>query len=237
MVLLLWIILLVRFHICLYYAVLSVSCSFVITCWERDNLFALFCVVCCHFPRCVLIQIRIKGGDCTVKMFKPPVFFVLIIPRQCFSCGSSLLFMFLVGCCYIFCLFLATLWSPAGKGLASWLTVCDVFLCFCHFFFMVSQVSCGTSWSLTSSLLFQRFFCIYRPNHHKYWLWNALLQKSFQSKEEGKAQIDTIKYHTWPTTLYGKETKTQEIKEVSPFQIGDHKAAKQTWQYGKDKHK
>ena len=31
------------------------------------------------------------------------------------------------------CLFLEALWSPAGKGLASWLFVCDAFLCFCHF--------------------------------------------------------------------------------------------------------
>ena len=31
------------------------------------------------------------------------------------------------------CLFLAILWSSSGKGLASWLFVFDVFLCFCHF--------------------------------------------------------------------------------------------------------
>ena len=36
-------------------------------------------------------------------------------------------------------LFIAAVWSPAGKGLTSWLLfvmfnfVCDVQLCFCHF--------------------------------------------------------------------------------------------------------
>ena len=33
------------FHICLYYVVLSVPCSLVITCWERAGLFALLCVM------------------------------------------------------------------------------------------------------------------------------------------------------------------------------------------------
>ena len=41
------------FHFCLYYAVLAVPCSFVVTCWERAYLLALLCVmflVFCHFP-------------------------------------------------------------------------------------------------------------------------------------------------------------------------------------------
>ena len=196
------------------------SCLFLVALWspagkEMTSLLSfVLCVV--TFPDVYWFRSELRVGIVPLKCLSPQ-YFLLIIPRQCFSCGSSLLFMFLVGCCYIFCLFLATLWSPAGKGLASWLTVCDVFLCFfCHFFFMMSQVSCRTSWSLPSSLLFQRFFCIYRPNYHKYWLWNALLQKSFQSKEEGKTQIDTIKYHTWPTTLYGKVTK-KKIKRGQPF--------------------
>ena len=32
-------------------------------------------------------------------------------------CGSSLLFVFVM----LSCLFIAALWSPAGKGLSSWL--------------------------------------------------------------------------------------------------------------------
>ena len=31
------------------------------------------------------------------------------------------------------CMFIAALWSPAGKGLNSGSPVCDVFLYFCHF--------------------------------------------------------------------------------------------------------
>ena len=37
--------LLFMFHDCLYYTVLSVPCSLVITCWERAGLLALLCVV------------------------------------------------------------------------------------------------------------------------------------------------------------------------------------------------
>ena len=33
------------FHVCLYYTVLSVPCSIVITCWERADLLALVCVM------------------------------------------------------------------------------------------------------------------------------------------------------------------------------------------------
>ena len=39
--------------------------------------------------------------------------------------------------CFVFvmlsCLFIAALWSPDGKGLASWLSWGDVYLWFCHF--------------------------------------------------------------------------------------------------------
>ena len=31
------------------------------------------------------------------------------------------------------CLFIAALWSPAGKGWALGSLMCGVFLCFCHF--------------------------------------------------------------------------------------------------------
>ena len=44
--------LLFMFHICLYYTALSVSCSLVITCWERTDPFALLCVM---FP-CVFVS-------------------------------------------------------------------------------------------------------------------------------------------------------------------------------------
>ena len=37
--------LLVMFHVCLCYAVLTAPCYLVITCWERTDLLALLCVV------------------------------------------------------------------------------------------------------------------------------------------------------------------------------------------------
>ena len=37
--------LLFMFHVCLCYAVLSVRCSLVITCWERADILALSCVI------------------------------------------------------------------------------------------------------------------------------------------------------------------------------------------------
>ena len=49
------------FCICLCHIVLSVSCSLVVTCWERFGLLALLYVTCCSvfvtFPYCVLGQV------------------------------------------------------------------------------------------------------------------------------------------------------------------------------------
>ena len=36
-------------------------------------------------------------------------------------------------CVVLLCLFLAALWSPAGKELTSWLSCVLFFLVFCHF--------------------------------------------------------------------------------------------------------
>ena len=46
----------------------SVLCSLVVICWERDDLLAVVCVVFCHFPKCVLVHIRIKGEVGAVKL-------------------------------------------------------------------------------------------------------------------------------------------------------------------------
>ena len=60
----------------------------------------------------------------------------------------------------LFCLFLATLWSPTRNGLTSWLYCVWCFLVFCHFpiWCPVSSVvlGCIDSWYLHSSL-----FCAY----------------------------------------------------------------------------
>ena len=58
-VLLLWIVLLVMLHVGVCCNVVSVLCSHVVTCSERADLLAVVFVVFCHFPKCVLVHIRI----------------------------------------------------------------------------------------------------------------------------------------------------------------------------------
>ena len=60
--------LLVVLHVGVCFAVMSVPCSLVVTCWERADLFAVVIVVFCHFPKCVLVHIRIKGEVGAVKL-------------------------------------------------------------------------------------------------------------------------------------------------------------------------
>ena len=49
-------------------AVMSVPCSLVVTRWERADLLAVVSIVFCHFPKYVLVHIRIKGGVGAVKL-------------------------------------------------------------------------------------------------------------------------------------------------------------------------
>ena len=49
-------------------AVMSVPCSLVVTCWERADLLAAVFVVFCHFLKCALVHIRIKGEVGAVKL-------------------------------------------------------------------------------------------------------------------------------------------------------------------------
>ena len=46
----------------------TVTCSLVVTCWERADLLAVVFVVFCHFPKYVLVHIRIKGEVGAVKL-------------------------------------------------------------------------------------------------------------------------------------------------------------------------
>ena len=55
-------------HVGVCYAVVSAPCSLVVTCLERADLLAVVFVVLCHFPKCVLSHIRIKGEVCAVKL-------------------------------------------------------------------------------------------------------------------------------------------------------------------------
>ena len=55
-------------HVGVFFAVFSVPCSIVVTCWERADLLVVMFVVFCHFPKCVLVHIRIKGQVGAVKL-------------------------------------------------------------------------------------------------------------------------------------------------------------------------
>ena len=60
--------LLVMLHVCVCYAVVSIPCSLVVTCWEMADLLTVVFVEFCHFPKCVLVHIRIKGEVGAVKL-------------------------------------------------------------------------------------------------------------------------------------------------------------------------
>ena len=60
--------LLVRLHVGVCWAVVSVPCSLVVTCLERADLLAVVRDVFCNFPKSVLVSFRIKGEVCAVKL-------------------------------------------------------------------------------------------------------------------------------------------------------------------------
>ena len=62
--------LLVMPHVGVCCNVLSVLCCLVVTCWERADLLAVVCVVFsnCHFPKSILVHIRVKGEAGAVKL-------------------------------------------------------------------------------------------------------------------------------------------------------------------------
>ena len=45
-----------------------VPCSLVVICWEMADILADMFVVFCHFPKCVLVHIRINGEVGAVKL-------------------------------------------------------------------------------------------------------------------------------------------------------------------------
>ena len=68
-VLLLWIVFVRHMlHVGVCCNAVSVLCSLVVICWERADLLAVVFVVFCHFPKCVLVHIRIKGEVDAVKL-------------------------------------------------------------------------------------------------------------------------------------------------------------------------
>ena len=66
------------------------------------------------------------------------------------DCSKAVLLLWILFCylCFLFvmlsCLFIAVLWSPAGKGLTSWLSCMWCFLAFLSLSHVVSWVRCGT---------------------------------------------------------------------------------------------
>ena len=57
-----------RFCSLCFMLVCVVFCSLVVTCWEGADLLAVVCVLFCHFPKYVLVHIRIKGEVGAVKL-------------------------------------------------------------------------------------------------------------------------------------------------------------------------
>ena len=166
------------FHVCVCYAVLSVPWSLVITCWEKDDLLALLCVVfscVLTLSNIILIHIRLRVRLVSLIMFKPSSNFDKLgvfhaIKHLCvlihigtkdevgapfnrfkpfsiffnwpFKGGASFVDHFYLCFVSVFvilsCLFLTSLWSPAGKGLTSWLSCV---LCFPVFLSLSHMVS------------------------------------------------------------------------------------------------
>ena len=95
MVLLLWIFLIVMLHVGICCIVVSVPCGLVVICWERADILVVVFVVFCHFPKCVLVHIRIKGEVGAMKQLVKPLQlkFLLTVPRRYFFCGSFMLNM------------------------------------------------------------------------------------------------------------------------------------------------
>ena len=118
--------------------VVSVPCSLVVTCCKRADLSAVVCVVflcCVTFPNlfCSTSVLRVRLAP--LNWFKPASkIFNRPFQGGTFFCGF---FMF----CFVLCLlclcarlFICAFWSPAGKGLTSWLS------------FVVSTVSLSLSY-------------------------------------------------------------------------------------------
>ena len=55
-------------HVGVCCSVVSDLCSLVVICWERADLLNVECVVFCHFSKCVLVNIGIKGEFGAVKL-------------------------------------------------------------------------------------------------------------------------------------------------------------------------
>ena len=113
------------FLFCLVFAMslcASVYMCFVVTCWDRADLLALVCGVCCKFVTFPLVSWVVW-------------YLIVSIPDLC----TLTYFEFLM----LLRLFIAALLSPAGKGLTSWLLLV-MFIVFLLLSHVISWVRCGT---------------------------------------------------------------------------------------------
>ena len=85
----------------------------------------------------------------------------MTIPRRYFFCGSFMFFSVLCLLCLCERLFICALWSPAGKGLTSWLSFV-VFNCAFVTFPLVSWVRCGT-WLYKFLIFAPYLLCVVLP--------------------------------------------------------------------------
>ena len=126
MILLLWIPFVLYVSVCLFYTVLSVPCSLVITYWERADLFALLCVTfLCVFVTFSYLswstfELRVRLVSLNIFLLTDVTSFVDPFCYLCFT------FVFII----LSCLFLVALWSPAGKELPCWHSCVWCFLVF-----------------------------------------------------------------------------------------------------------
>ena len=90
-------------------------------------------------------------GLCKTETRRLPINYVPLTVDYCWFCSLFTLLFYLY-LCFVFnfffviltCLFLAALWSPTGKGLASWPYCIWCFLLLLSLSNMVSWVRCGT---------------------------------------------------------------------------------------------
>ena len=135
------------------------QCIFLVALWSlagKGLTSWLSCMLCfVTFPNVSWSTSELGARLAPWKWFKPSS---KILQKAYFCCGS---FVFFVCClCLVFLmlssLYIAALWSPAGKGLTSWLLLV-LFIVFCYF--PIWYPSSGVvldrivSWSLPSFLL------------------------------------------------------------------------------------
>ena len=124
-----------------------------------------------------------------------------------------------------FCLFLAALWSPVRKGLTSWLSVCYVSFCFCHFPVWCPRsgvvLDCMDSWSFLSLLV--SYFARNHDSTQRVGLerehnpYNNLLQEDDHNISHKMNSWP----HRWTTThLTGRPSSTSKVDyDMTPKRI------------------